>query len=49
MHHLPARPTARRTAHRSLWSRHTADRLDRLTTDRRLSAGGQLPDVLGLR
>ncbi len=49
MHHLPARPTTPRTARRSLWSRHTADRLDRLTTDRRLGARAELPAVLGLR
>lgn len=41
MYRLPAR--------RSLWSRHVADRLDRLTTDRRLGSRSELPAVLGLR
>jgi hypothetical protein len=41
MHHLPTR--------RTLFSRHVADRLDRLTTERRLSARARLPSVLGLR
>lgn len=41
MYRLPAR--------RTLWSRRAADRLDRLTTDRRLGSRGELPAVLGLR
>jgi hypothetical protein len=46
MYRLPTRQT--------LWSRHVAarhvaDRLDRLTTDRRLGSRAELPAVLGLR
>ncbi len=41
MYQLPPR--------RTLWSRHVADRLERLTADRRSAAGASLPSVLGLR
>jgi len=53
MYQLPAGRTrgrtARHTVRRPLWSRHVADRLDRLTVDRRLDSRAGLPAVLGLR